>query len=72
MSAHEEVAEEVEGPKVLASATSAHGKVMRTIQVVRPSNDEASFLIPTAKGLGVTLKHFARNYQSAVVFVPGY
>jgi len=61
MSAHEEVVSEVEGPKVLASATSSQGKVIRTIQVVRPTDDEASFLVPTAKGLGITLKHFARN-----------
>jgi NADH-quinone oxidoreductase subunit I len=50
-----------EGPKVLATATSAQGKVMRTIQVVRPEPQDATFLAATAKGLGITLKHFARN-----------
>ena len=44
------------GPKVLATT----GKV-RTVQVVRPEPKEASFLPATAKGLGITLKHFARN-----------
>lgn len=34
---------------------------MRTVQVVRPGPEEASFLGPAAKGLGITLKHFARN-----------
>jgi NADH-quinone oxidoreductase subunit I len=47
------------GPKVLA-VSDRHPRV-RTIQVVRPKPEEASFLAATAKGLGVTLKHFARN-----------
>lgn len=50
-----------EGPKVLATATSKHGKVMRTIQVVRPEPHDASFLAASAKGFGITLKHFAKN-----------
>jgi len=45
-----------EGLKVLA----VHGKV-RTVQVERPAPQDASFLAATAKGLGITLKHFARN-----------
>jgi NADH-quinone oxidoreductase subunit I len=28
---------------------------------VRPSNEDTTFLSATAKGLGITLKHFARN-----------
>ena len=55
---HEE--EEVtHGPKVLAVSTT-HPRV-RTIQVVRPEAEDTTFLAATAKGLGVTLKHFARN-----------
>jgi len=62
MSAHsDEVAEHAEGPKVLATATSSGGKTVRTVQVVRPENQDASFLAATGKGLGITLKHFARN-----------
>jgi NADH-quinone oxidoreductase subunit I len=51
------------GPKVLA----VHDKHpdgrprVRTIQVVRPEPEETSFLAATAKGLGITLKHFAKN-----------
>jgi len=44
------------GPKVLAT----HGKV-RTVQVVRPEHQDTTFLAATAKGLGITIKHFARN-----------
>ena len=32
---------------------------MRTIQVVRPEPQDTTFLAATAKGLGITLKHFA-------------
>jgi NADH-quinone oxidoreductase subunit I len=51
------------GPKVLA----VHDKHpdgsprVRTVQVVRPEAEETTFLAATAKGLGVTLKHFAKN-----------
>jgi NADH-quinone oxidoreductase subunit I len=58
MSSHAEnvVHDEPSGPKVLATK----GKV-RTIQVARPQPQEASFLAATAKGIGITVKHFARN-----------
>ena len=46
------------GPKVLA--TSASGKV-RTVAVVRPGEEDVSYLEATGKGLGVTLRHFAKN-----------
>ena len=36
------------------------GKV-RTIQVQRPEPADTSFLAATAKGLGITVKHFAKN-----------
>lgn len=34
---------------------------VRTVRVRRPDRQEASFLPATIKGLGITLKHFARN-----------
>ena len=49
------------GPKVLASVTSRDGKVVRTVQVYRPAPVETSFLAASAKGMAITLKHFARN-----------
>ncbi len=48
------------GPKVLA-VSDRHPRV-RSIAVVRPTPQETSFLAATAKGLGITLKHFARNF----------
>src|SRR5215470_18075175 len=48
------------GPKVLG--VSDRNPRVRTIQVVRPEPQDASFLAATAKGLGITLKHFARNF----------
>ncbi len=48
-----------EGPVVL-SVSDRHPRV-RTIQVVRPGNEDTTFLAATAKGLGITLKHFAKN-----------
>jgi len=54
-------AEEVhEGPKVLR-VSDRHPRV-RTIQVVRPDAQDTTFLSATAKGLGITLKHFAKNF----------
>jgi NADH-quinone oxidoreductase subunit I len=47
------------GPKVI-SVADRHPR-SRTIQVVRPAPEEVSFLAATTKGLGITLKHFARN-----------
>jgi NADH-quinone oxidoreductase subunit I len=58
-SAHEHHDDHGDGPKVLAVST-VHPRV-RTIQVVRPENEDATFLAATAKGFGITLKHFARN-----------
>jgi NADH-quinone oxidoreductase subunit I len=48
-----------EGPVVVA-VSDRHPRV-RTIQVVRPGMADTSLLTATAKGLGITLKHFARN-----------
>lgn len=47
------------GLKVLVVST-VHPRV-RTVQVSRPEPQDTTFLSATAKGLGVTLKHFARN-----------
>jgi NADH-quinone oxidoreductase subunit I len=58
---HDDEPEVTEGPKVLAETTSAAGKKVRTVQVVRPAPEDASFLAAGAKGFGITLKHFARN-----------
>ena len=60
--AHHDEEEELDGPKVLAEKTSAAGKKVRTLQVVRPEPHDASFLAAGAKGFGITLKHFARNF----------
>jgi NADH-quinone oxidoreductase subunit I len=49
------------GPKVLHEIKSAHGKVVRSVQVHRPVPGDTSFLAAGAKGMGITLKHFARN-----------
>lgn len=51
------------GPKVLAiHAKHADGSPrVRTVQVVRPEAEDTSFLAATAKGLGITLRHFAKN-----------
>jgi NADH-quinone oxidoreductase subunit I len=46
------------GPKVLA--TSANAKV-RTIAVVRPGEEDVSYLEATSKGLAITFKHFVKN-----------
>ena len=51
--------EETEGPIVLGTS-DRHPRV-RTIQVVRPEPQDTSFLAASAKGLGITLKHFAKN-----------
>ena len=55
--AHHEEEEPVhEGLKVLAT----RGRV-RTVQVARPTPQDTTFLAATAKGLGITIKHFAKN-----------
>lgn len=51
--------DEAEGPKVLHVST-VHPRV-RTIQIVRPEAQDTTFLAATAKGVGITLKHFAKN-----------
>ena len=57
---HDSHEEAHEGPKVI-SVADRHPH-SRTIQVVRPEARDVTFLAATAKGLGITLKHFARNF----------
>lgn len=46
-------------PEVVSRSDRNPG--VRTVRVVRPPLQEASFLPATIKGLGITLKHFAKN-----------
>lgn len=48
------------GPKVLS--TSDRNPGVRTVRVHRPAPEEASFIPAIVKGLGITLKHFAKNF----------
>ena len=57
--AHEEVVVS-SGPKVLS--TSKVSPNCRTVQVVRQTQAETNYLAATATGLGVTLKHFVKNF----------
>jgi NADH-quinone oxidoreductase subunit I len=57
---HDEPADPATGPVVLS--VSDRNPRVRTIQIVRPEPEDASFLAATAKGLGVTLKHFWNNF----------
>jgi NADH-quinone oxidoreductase subunit I len=56
---HDEVIDAPEGPNIV-SVADRHPR-SRTILVVRPMPEDVSFLAATAAGLGITLKHFARN-----------
>ncbi|MBP8806224.1 MAG: NADH-quinone oxidoreductase subunit I [Kofleriaceae bacterium] len=47
------------GPTVLA--VSKVSPKVRTIAVVRPTEQQANYLAATKTGLGITLKHFAKN-----------
>src|SRR4051812_2905465 len=59
--AHDTHEEDTHGPKILAEHTSSAGKVVRSVQVVRPEAQDTTFLAAGAKGFGITLKHFAKN-----------
>ncbi len=52
-------AHDTAGPKVISTA-DRHPR-SRTIQVVRPEPEDVTFLQATGRGLGITLKHFAKN-----------
>jgi len=56
---HEEPETQHEGLKVL-SVSDKNPKV-RTVQVTRPEDSETSYLAATAVGLGITVRHFAKN-----------
>ena len=56
--AHDAHDDHGDGPVVLS--VSDKNPRVRTIQVKRPTPAEPSYLAATAKGLGVTLKHFCR------------
>ncbi len=56
------VHKEPRGLKVV-SESDRHPKA-RTVQVARPKREETSFLPATVQGLGITLKHFAKNLFS--------
>jgi NADH-quinone oxidoreductase subunit I len=43
-------------------AVSDRNPRVRTIRVHRPAPQEATFIPATIKGLGITLKHFAKNF----------
>ena len=53
--------EEVHDGPTIVSVADRHPR-SRTIQVVRPGAKDTTFLAATAKGVGITLKHFARNF----------
>jgi len=57
--AHDDHEPTTAGPKVLATSTVS--PKVRTIAVVRPSAEEVNYLAATKTGLGITLKHFAKN-----------
>jgi NADH-quinone oxidoreductase subunit I len=60
MAAHSVVPKDKNARFEVVSA-SAHNPGVRTVRIHRPEREEASFLPATMKGLGITLKHFARN-----------
>jgi NADH-quinone oxidoreductase subunit I len=60
MGSHEPVEDVTEGPKVLA--VSKVSPKVRTIAVVRPTEQDVTYLEATRKGLGVTLRHFMKNF----------
>ena len=57
---HGHTEEAHDGPTIV-SVADRHPR-SRTIQIVRPDAKDVTFLAATAKGVGITLKHFARNF----------
>ena len=51
-----------DGPEVVS--VSPHSAKVRTVRVVRPPREDASFLPATLKGLSITVKHFFKNLGS--------
>jgi len=58
--AHAAPSKHGKGLKVLAESDRNPG--VRTVAVGRPALEEASFVPAVVKGLGITLKHFAKNF----------
>lgn len=58
-SQHAALANKGTEPEVVSVSECNSG--VRTVRVVRPPLEAASFLPATIKGLGITLKHFAKN-----------
>ncbi|WP_428267445.1 NuoI/complex I 23 kDa subunit family protein [Haliangium sp.] len=48
------------GLEVLSTSDKNSG--VRTVRIHRPPREDASFLPATLKGLGITLRHFAKNF----------
>src|SRR5687768_16322586 len=57
--AHDDSPAPTTGPTVVS--VSPRNPKVRTIQVARPTMADASFLLPTLKGLAITMRHFFRN-----------
>ncbi len=56
---HDEEPEAHEGLKVLS--ISPKNPKVRTVQVVRPEDADTTYLAAAATGLGITVRHFAKN-----------
>jgi NADH-quinone oxidoreductase subunit I len=61
MASHSTASEHQEGGVDVVSVSDRNPGV-RTIRVHRPQPQEATFIPATIKGLGITLKHFAKNF----------
>ena len=59
---HQDTAPVTAGPQVVS--VSPRNPKVRTVRVVRPPREDASFLPATLKGLSITVKHFFRNITS--------
>src|SRR5258706_12623297 len=67
MQPHDDSSDSAEAAhKVVAEVTNAQGKVRRSLQVHRPQPADTTFLAASAKGMGITLKHYARNLFSGL------
>ena len=50
-------------------STSDRNPGVRVVRVRRPDPEDASFLVATVKGRGVTLRHFFRNVKHAIPII---
>ena len=53
--------EATEEPGLEVVSISDRNPKVRTVKVARPTPAEAGYLIPTLKGLRITIRHFFRN-----------